>query len=321
MVDLRSIEAFLAVSETGSFTTAAKRLNKTQSAVSQAVRQLEDELGVVLINRASRVLSLTAPGELLRNRGSQLFDDAVALASLVREYGKAKLAELRIGMVDSFAIAVGPTLIRSMLSESVNLSLWSDITPRLRDALNDKRFDIVVANDAFTDEARLTRISLIREPYVLLLPKGAGWDVPTEDLPALARSRPMVRYHPPSHLATQIDARFHRMNVHLSRRVSVDTSDKLVAMVAAGIGWSIGTPLALLRSRHLVDVIRVVPFPGEPFHRELVMLSRRGELDDLTRRLAATAREVLAGPIMDDIGAMLPGLRDNVSISESFFPE
>ena len=68
----------------------------------------------------------------------------------------------------------------------------------------------------------------------------------------------MVRYHPESHLAAQIDAQFHRMNVHLSRRVSVDTSDKLLAMVAAGIGWSIGTPLALLRSRNLLDGIRVL---------------------------------------------------------------
>jgi DNA-binding transcriptional LysR family regulator len=321
VVDLRSIEAFLAVSETGSFTAAAKRLNKTQSAVSQAVRQLEDELGVVLINRGSRVLSLTPPGELLRSRASQLFDDAVALASVVREYGKARLAELRFGMVDSFAIAVGPALIRSMLSEAINLSLWSDITPRLGEALNDKRFDIVVANDAFTDEARLTRIPLMREPFVLLLPKSGGWDVPTDDLAALARSRPMVRYHPPSHLATQIEAQFHRMNVHLSRRVSVDTSDKLVAMVAAGIGWSIGTPLALLRSRGLVDTIRVVPFPGEPFYRELVMVSRRGELDDLIRRLAATAREVLAGPVIDEIGAMLPGLRTDITIPEPHFPE
>jgi len=51
------------------------------------------------------------------------------------------------------------------------------------------------------------------------------------------------------------------------------------------------------------------------------MLSRRGELDDLTRCLAATAREVLAGPVLDDIRSMLPGLRDDVSIPQPHFPE
>lgn len=320
MVDLRSIEVFLAVSETGSFTGAARRLNKTQSAVSQAVRQLEDELGVVLINRSSRALSLTQPGELLRSRGAQLFDDVIALASLVREHGKAKLVELRVGMVDSFAIAVAPALIRILLSESLNLSLWSDITPKLREALNDRRFDIVVANDAFADEERLTRIPLLRERYVLLLPHGNDWEALANDLPSLARSRPMVRYHPASYIAAQIDAQLLRMNVHVSRRVSVDTSDKLLAMVAAGVGWSIGTPLALLRSRDLVGSVCVVPFPGEPFHRELVMLSRRGEFDELTYRLAAAAREVLAGSVSDDVETLLPGLGNSLAIPEATFP-
>jgi DNA-binding transcriptional LysR family regulator len=155
---------------------------------------------------------------------------------------------------------------------------------------------------------------------VLLLPKGAGWEVPVDDLAALARGRPMVRYHPASYIATQIDAQLLRMNVHVSRRVSVDSSDKLLAMVAAGAGWSIGTPLALLRSRDLIDAVRVAPFPGEPFFRELVMLSRRGEFDELAHRLAAAAREVLAGPISDDVARLLPALRDSLTIPEPQFP-
>lgn len=318
MIDLRSLEAFLAVSETLNFTTAARRLHKTQSAVSQAIRQLEEDLGVVLINRGSRVLSLTVHGELLRARASRLFDEAVALSALVRESGRAKLVELRVGMVDSFAIAVGPALIRSMLSESLNLALWSESTVRLHEGLIDKRYDIVVANDAFAEETRFTRISLMREPYILVLPRTSDWDVPTDDLQRLARSKPMVRYHPPSYLAAQVDAQLHRMNVEPSRRVSVDTSDKLLAMVAAGIGWAVGTPLALLRSRSVADAVRVTPFPGEPFHRELVMVSRRGELDDLARRLAGTAREVLAGPVMDEILTILPGMRDNIRVPEPY---
>jgi DNA-binding transcriptional LysR family regulator len=321
MIDFRSIEAFLAVCDAKSFTTAAKRLHKTQSAVSQAVRQLEEDLGVVLVNRSSRVISLTAAGELFRSRAIPLVDEAVALSSLVREHDKAKLPDLRFGMVDSFAVAVGPMLIKSMLSEAVNLSLWSEITPRLQQSLGEKRFDIVVANDAFAENARLTRFTLMREPYVLLLPRDTRWDGTTEDLIALARSRPVVRYHAPSSMGSQIDARFHRMNVHLSRQVSVDTTDKLLAMVAAGIGWSITTPLALLRAPNLIGVIRVVAFPGERFHRELFMLSRRGEIDDLTRRLAATAREVLSTLAAEELGALVPALRDEIIVRDPSHPD
>jgi DNA-binding transcriptional LysR family regulator len=314
MIDLRSIEVFLVVSDTGSFTTAAKRLARTQSAISQAIRQLEDQLGVVLINRASRFLSLTPAGELFQRRARQLIEDATALASMVRERGQAKLSELRFGMVDSFAIAVGPELIRSMLGESLNLSLWSDLTPRLRNALVARSVDVVVANDSFDDEKALRCYELLKEPFVLILPKVPAWGSQDLDLAKLAMRHPIIHYHASSFLASQIDGQFRRLNVSVSRRVSVDSTDKLLAMVAAGIGWSSTTVLSLLRSPNHLDAIRVLPFPGEPFHRRLFMLSRRGELDELVKRLAGTARTVLAGPIMADVARLFPDLLNEVSV-------
>jgi len=316
VIDLRSIKVFLALCEARSFTVAAKRLQKTQSAVSQALRQLEEDLGVVLVNRTSRSVSLTPAGELFRTRAAALLEDATQLAALMREHDRSKLTELRVGMVESFANAVGPLLIRSMLNEAINLSLWSDITPNLEAALSELRFDIVVVNDPLEESANVTRFLLLREPYVLLLPRDARWEGSPDDLVSLARSVPVVRYHPPSFMASRIDARFHRMNVQVSRRVSVDTTDKLLAMVAAGIGWSVSTPLALLRAPGLAGTVRIVPFPGERFDRELFMLSRRGEIDDLTRRLAVTSREVLSALVTEDIAPLMPALRDDIAVPE-----
>jgi DNA-binding transcriptional LysR family regulator len=141
-MNLRNIESFLAVGEAGSFTGAAKRLDKTQSAVSQAVRQLEIELGVTLIDRESRQVTFTPAGELLRSHAAQLVEDMHKMASMVREQSKTRLSQLRIGLVDSFATAVGPALIRSMLSEALNLTLWSEFTPRLGKALLEKSLTI-----------------------------------------------------------------------------------------------------------------------------------------------------------------------------------
>jgi DNA-binding transcriptional LysR family regulator len=316
VIDLRSIKVFLAVCESRSFTVAAKRLQKTQSAVSQAVRQLEEDLGVVLVNRTSRSVALTPAGELFRTRAAALLEDATQLTALMREHDRSRLTELRVGMVESFANAVGPLLIRSMLNEAINLSLWSDITPNLEAALSESRYDIVVVNDALDADANVTRFLLLREPYVLLLPRDAHWEGSPDDLVSLARSIPVVRYHPPSFMATRIDARFHRMNVQVSRRVSVDTTDKLLAMVAAGIGWSVSTPLALLRAPGLAGTVRIVPFPGERFDRELFMLSRRGEIDDLTRRLAVTSREVLSTLAAEEIAPLMPALRDDITVPD-----
>jgi DNA-binding transcriptional LysR family regulator len=315
-MNLRNIESFLAVGEAGSFTGAAKRLDKTQSAVSQAVRQLEIELGVTLIDRESRQVTFTPAGELLRSHAAQLVEDMHKMASMVREQSKTRLSQLRIGLVDSFATAVGPALIRSMLSEALNLTLWSEFTPRLGKALLEKRADIIVANDPFTEAANLTRHELLREPFVLLLPAGVPWDSQAPNLPLLARAYPMIRYESSSLMGSLIDAQCHRLNLRPTRRVSVDSTEKLIATVVAGIGWSISTPISLLRSREYSGSIRVVPFPGETFYRQLFMVSRRGELDELALRLARLSCDVLAGLVEKDLGKLPPEIHTRIWVAD-----
>lgn len=314
-MNLHNIEAFLAVGETGSFTSAARRLLKTQSAVSQAIRQLEDEVGAVLIDRSVRTFALTPAGELLRSKAAHLIDDIKKMTALVREQSKARVRQLRIGMVDSFATAVGPVLIQCMLEEALNLTLWSDLTPRLGEALIEKRADIVVLNEAMEGETHLTRYELLREPFVLLLPATMAWNASAPDLGLLSRAYPMVRYEALSHMGAQIDSQCRRLNVSPMRRVSVDSTEKLIAAVASGIGWSIGTPISLLRSREYSRQIRVMPFPGESFHRRLYMLSRRGEFDELALRLARLAVTELEALVSGELRRLLPRIYPDIFVT------
>ncbi len=314
-MNLHNIEAFLAVGESGSFTSAARRLHKTQSAVSQSIRQLEDEVGAVLIDRSVRTFALTPAGELLRSKAANLIDDIRKMTALVREHGKTRVRQLRIGMVDSFGTAVGPALIQCMLEEALNLQLWSDLTPRLGDALLEKRADVVVLNDALEAEPHLTRYELLQEPFVLLLPANVAWDPSAPDLDLLSRAYPMVRYEAISHLGAQIDSQCRRLHIAPLRRVSVDSTEKLIAAVAAGIGWSIGTPLSLLRSREYSPQIRVVPFPGESFHRRLYMVSRRGEFDELALRLARLAATELEALVSGELRRLLPRIYPHIFVT------
>src|SRR6185369_5319837 len=105
--DLNALKVFLAVSTCGNMTAAAKRLGLTQSAVSQSIRQLEDNLGSVLLDRAQRPLRLTAAGMVLQRHAVPLVEDAATLATVVRQAGASKVHELRIGIIDSIASTVG----------------------------------------------------------------------------------------------------------------------------------------------------------------------------------------------------------------------
>src|SRR6201996_2310773 len=86
-MDLSQLETFLAVAEEPSFSRAAVRMHRTQPAVSQVIRKLEQDVGEVLFDRAARDGSLTAAGTLLR-------DYALRLMALRREATSA-LDELK----------------------------------------------------------------------------------------------------------------------------------------------------------------------------------------------------------------------------------
>ncbi len=314
MIDLRTLNVFLMVTECGSFTLAARRLEKTQSAVSQTVRQLEDDLGAVLINRASRPMALTPPGAILRDHAYRLLQDAESIAGKVRDYGSGKVAELRIGLVDSFAAAVGPALMKILLDHAVNLTVWSGLTSNLADAFLQRKVDIIIANDPLEEVDGLDRRELMSEPYLLLTPAFMAVDATDVSLATLARNYPMICYNPHSFLGAQIARQLHRRNIRATRRVSVDTSDSLVAMVAAGIGWTSTTPLCLLLGRPYLSRVKVMPFPGPRFLRRLILVSRSGEYSALSGHLARIASHILATDVRAELKRLIPSIEDQVMI-------
>src|SRR3954447_2285545 len=96
--ELRLIRYFVAVAQEGNVTRAAERLHVAQPSLSAAVRQLEAQLGVELLQRTGRGVALTPAGELLLERGRELLDHAEAVADDVRSRGAARAGRLRVGM-------------------------------------------------------------------------------------------------------------------------------------------------------------------------------------------------------------------------------
>jgi DNA-binding transcriptional LysR family regulator len=315
MIDLRTLNVFMAVSGCGSFTLAAERLGRTQSAVSQAIRQLEEDLGVVLIDRVPRPMALTPSGSILREHAHRLIQDAETLAATVRDCGRAKVREMRIGFVDSFGAAVGPALMKVLLDHAAGLTVWSGLTSNLTDAFLQRKVDMIIANDALDDMDGLDRYELMTESYLLLAPAAIAIDGTEASLAMLARDHPMIRYRTQSFLGGQIERQLHRRNAHPTRRVSVDTSDSLIAMVAAGIGWTCTTPLCLLQGRSYLSKINVVPFPAPRFFRRLILVSRSGEFTDLPRRLAGIASHILETEVLPELGHLAPWLGDAIAIN------
>lgn len=314
MIDLRTLNVFLVVSECGSFTLAAQRIGRTQSAVSQAIRQLEEDLGVVLIDRAPRPMALTPSGAILREHAHRLIQDAETLAATVRNYGGAKVREMRLGFVDSFAAAVGPALMKVLLDYAAGLTVWSGLTFNITDAFLHRKVDMIIANDSLDDMEGLDRYELLSESFLLLAPAAIAIEGTDESLAALTRNLPMIRYRTGSFIGGQIERQLNRRNAHPTRRISVDSSNSLIAMVAAGVGWTCTTPLCLLQGGSNLSGINVAPFPEPRFFRRLTLIARSGEFAELPRHLAGIASLMLITKVLPELQSVSPWLGNTMSI-------
>ena len=94
---LKQIKYFLAVVDCNSFTEAAEQCFISQSAISQQISALEEDLGVQLIKREKRKFSLTAAGEYLYQNGTALLEKAEELRRETIRIGQDDELQLRIG--------------------------------------------------------------------------------------------------------------------------------------------------------------------------------------------------------------------------------
>ena len=112
-MDFPELEVLISLAQEGSFSRAAEQLNRSQPAVSQAIRRLEDELGTPLLDRSSRKVTLTAAGAVLLDyaqRMDKLRQDAYHNLENLRHF---KRGVLRLAANESVSQYVLPPLLRA----------------------------------------------------------------------------------------------------------------------------------------------------------------------------------------------------------------
>lgn len=317
LIDLQALRVFLAAARERNMSTAASRLGITQSAVSQSVRALEDQLGVVLVNRAERPLSVTPAGLVLAERGTQLIEAAADLRNAVTATGQGALVQLRLGLVDSFAATCGAQLTRALMSETVRLSVRTGLSPTLGEGLLAREFDAIVTSDALEDSDDLARYPLLIEDFVVVTPKGALTEKPDAAvLRRLADSQSLIRFNQQSHLGMQIERAVRRCGIKASRRLEVDTADTLMSMVAEGLGWALATPLCVLQAADIAQHVDIwVPEP-EIGSRELALLAREDQHKEVLRTTFRAAIEILRRDAQQRLGAFHSELGRAIRLSE-----
>jgi DNA-binding transcriptional LysR family regulator len=121
--ELDGMATFVAVAEAKGFRAAGERLGLSHSAVSQAVRRLEERLGVPLVRRTTRSVHLTEAGERLYASVRPALDEVRAAVAAVGELGDQPRGTLRVHTASAAETLIGESLLAGFLSEHPHVQL------------------------------------------------------------------------------------------------------------------------------------------------------------------------------------------------------
>ena len=141
--ELRHVRGFLKVAELGSFTRAAAELHVSQSALTVQVKQLEDELGLMLLDRNKRGVSITAAGRDLIGPLRRLIVDTEAIIGHARDISAVKTGTIAVAALPSIAADLLPRAMRTFLrtSPDVRITVHDVVADRVRELVAARAVD------------------------------------------------------------------------------------------------------------------------------------------------------------------------------------
>ena len=148
-MEFRQLRYFLEIVKCGGFTKASEALGIAQSALSITVRKLEDDIGIILIDRNVRKLTLTAEGEVFMDRAEQIIGRVNALYHEMEEFKGLVRGALQIGIPGMLATHYFPEKITEFRERYPNLqiSIYSDGAKKLEAMLCAGRLDVAILGE------------------------------------------------------------------------------------------------------------------------------------------------------------------------------
>lgn len=251
------------VARVGSVAVAARRLNKTPSAVSQQIRRITDALGVVLFERRGRGLSLTQAAEHVLPAATRLFDEAEAVFGLFGELAGSAVTTLRIAASDYLGKPLLVPVLRELATEGAPLHFEiSTVHSEESLALLERgEVDMAVVSQAGAGErAGLSSTTLLEQDLLWVSPKRAASKHRARRLPLEERltSGPVLRLAPGSLGRKLLDRHLERHAIRPASTVDVPSVSLLLAYVTGGVGIGLVPALSLdgkdLGALHAVHV-------------------------------------------------------------------
>jgi DNA-binding transcriptional LysR family regulator len=274
-MDLSQLEVFLAVAREGKFSRAAEKLYRTQSAVSQSIRKLEEEVGEPLFDRSSRDGQLTDAGQVLRDYAEKLInlraDAEEALGELrTLQQGKLAIAANEFTVLYLLPLLAQYRVRHPMIRIAVQRALGSQIPD---DVLRHNSELGVLTYDP--QEPQLHSIVVYLDELIFVVPPGhplaAGQAVTIRDL----GGESFVAHIVASPLRDKVIQAFKRHKTPLHMNIQLPTLQAIKRFVAMGNGVALLPEMSVETELARGELVKV-PVRELNMQRKLRLVYRKG---------------------------------------------
>jgi len=290
-MDLTGLRIFLAVAEERSFSRAAAKVHRTQPAVSQAVKRLEDDLGEQLFDRSSKSGTLTDAGRVLLNYGQRLIRLAEEAESAVRELRDLRRGRVLIGANEAAIHTLLP-LMAQFRRTVPEIALDVRRVPARQIAVEVQQGSLDFGALTFRpDEEGLLEVDVGSDELVLLM-------APTHSLASRKQltmedvaNESVVAHNDPSPARERVLRLFEEKHVSLKMMISLPSLDGIKRAVELGLG------VALLPRRCAITEIasgRLVALPvaGISRKRQMTLVCRKTNRSHAANAFLAVAQQM-----------------------------
>jgi DNA-binding transcriptional LysR family regulator len=290
--NLERLRALREVARLGGFSAAADTLGVTQPAVSNQIRQLEQQLGISLLERIGKASKPTPEGEVLIAASSRAFAE---LETAIDE-----IARMRSDLSGTLVMATGATATTHLLPPvmvdlrarhpGIDLRVLTGNTADLIPGLLDGSIDLGLLTAPIRDPHLRSRF-FFRDRLVCITPPG---EAPTSRTirPRDLKNRQLVLYDRGGSIRRATDTWLGAVDRRRVRVTDIGSAEAQVAFVRAGLGWSIVSEIAAREDAAAgrIDLFGLDP----PLFRDLVLVWRA---DRASRPVIAAALAVFASHV------------------------
>lgn len=296
-MELRQLKYFLKIVEYGNMTRAAEALHIAQPALSQQMRNLEEELGVKLFHRMANGMRPTPAGLILRIQGRNILRQIDEAVGMVRNESDIPTGEVAIALPSSTARAIAIPLLRAVRTTYPGISVKFIEAPsaELMRLLEVGHADMIICVDTNARNS-LSTVPLVKEQlYLIELPSSVRATQRQIAVGALAEI-PLVLPAAPNSIRELVDTAFRRTHTIVDLVAEINSTSLLLQAVLAGVGATI-LPLSAVSEDLDAGKIVAIPLAGPRTTRQLVLCT----LPKATQTAASVAVRSLIHPLVSKL--------------------